>query len=41
MQNYGSTLKTLGTMEQSQLLNKFPVMPFNQGLNIMKNIGQK
>ena len=41
MQNYGSTLKTLGTMEQSQLLSKFPVMPFNQGLNIMKNIGQK
>ena len=41
MQNYGSTLKTLGTMEQSQLLNKFPVMPFNQALNIMKNIGQK
>lgn len=41
MKNYGSTLKTLGTMEQSQLLNKFPVMPFNQGLNIMKNIGQK
>ena len=41
MQNYGSTLKTLGTMEQSQLLNKFPVMSLNQGLNIMKNIGQK
>ena len=41
MQNYGSSLKTLGTMEQSQLLNKFPVMSLNQGLNIMKNIGQK
>lgn len=41
MKNYGSYLKTLGSMEQNELLNKFPVMPFNQGLNIMKNIGQK
>ncbi len=38
---YGSSLKTLGTMEQNELLGKFPVMPFNQFTNIGKNIGQK
>jgi hypothetical protein len=38
---YGSSLKTLGTMEQNQLLSKFPVMPFNQFTNIGNNIGQK
>jgi hypothetical protein len=41
MKYYGSTLKTLGTMEQNELLSKFPVMPFNQFMNIGKNIGQK
>ena len=41
MKNYGSYLKTLGSMEQNELLGKFPVMSLNQGLNIMKNIGQK
>ena len=41
MKYYGSTLKTLGTMEQNDLLSKFPVMPFNQFMNIGKNIGQK
>ncbi len=41
MKYYGSTLKTLGTMEQNELLGKFPVMPFNQFTNIGKNIGQK
>ncbi len=38
---YGSSLKTLGTMEQNELLGKLPVMPFNQFMNIGKNIGQK
>ena len=38
---YGSSLKTLGTVEQNQLLSKFPVMPFNQFTNIGNNIGQK
>jgi hypothetical protein len=41
MQNYGSALKTLGTMEQNGLLGKFPVMGFNQFQNIGRNIGQK
>jgi len=41
MKNYGSTLKTLGTMEQNQLLSKFPVMPFNSLMGIGQNIGQK
>lgn len=41
MKNYGSYLKTLGSMEQNELLGKFPIMSLNQGLNIMKNIGQK
>ncbi len=38
---YGSSLKTLGTMEQNELLSKFPAIPFNQFTNIGKNIGQK
>jgi hypothetical protein len=41
MKYYGSTLKTLGTIEQNELLSKFPAMPFNQFMNIGKNIGQK
>ena len=41
MKNYGSTLKTLGTMEQNELLGKFPVMPFNSFMGIGQNIGQK
>jgi hypothetical protein len=41
MKQYGSYLKTLGTMEQNQLLSKFPAMGFNQFQNIGQNIGQK
>jgi hypothetical protein len=41
IKNYGSYLKTLGTMEQNGLLGKFPVMGFNQFQNIGRNIGQK
>jgi hypothetical protein len=39
--NYGSTLKTLGTMEQNELLGKFPVMGFGNFMGIGQNIGQK
>ncbi len=38
MKYYGSTLKTLGTMEQNELLSKFPAMPFNQFMNVGKNL---
>lgn len=41
IKNYGSYLKTLGTMEQNGLLSKFPAMGFNQFMNIGRNIGQK
>lgn len=41
IKNYGSYLKTLGTVEQNQLLGKFPVMGFNQFQNIGRNTGQK
>jgi hypothetical protein len=41
IKQYGSYLKTLGTMEQNQLLSKFSVMGFNQFQNIGQNIGQK
>jgi hypothetical protein len=38
---WGDSLKKLGTLEQNELLSKFPVMSLDQGLQIMKNIGQK
>jgi hypothetical protein len=41
IKNYGSYLKTLGSMEQNGLLGKFPVMGFNQFQNIGRNIGQR
>lgn len=41
IQNYGSYLKTLGSMEQNALLGKFPVMGFNNFMNVGKNIGQR
>ena len=41
LSNYGSYLKTLGSMEQNGLLGKFPVMGFNQFQNISRNIGQR
>ena len=41
IQNYGSYLKTLGSMEQNSLLSKFPVMGFDKFQNIGRNIGQK
>jgi hypothetical protein len=41
IQNYGSYLKTLGSMEQNALLGKFPVMGFGNFMNIGRNIGQK
>ena len=41
LKNWNDSLKKLGTMEQNELLGKFPVMDMNKGLQIMKNIGQK
>jgi hypothetical protein len=41
VKNYESYLKILGSMERNELLNKFPVMGFNQFMNIGRNIGQK
>jgi hypothetical protein len=41
IKNYGSYLKTLGTMERNELLGKFPAMGFNNFMNIGRNIGQK
>jgi hypothetical protein len=41
IKNYGSYLKTLGTMERNELLGKFPAIGFNNFMNIGRNIGQK
>lgn len=41
IENYGSYLKTLGNMEQNELLSKFSVMSFNNFMNIGNNIRQK
>jgi len=41
LKHWSDSLKKLGTMEQNELLGKFPVMDMNKGLQIMKNIGQK
>ena len=41
LKHWSDSLKELGTMEQNELLAKFPVMSFDKGLDIMKNIGQK
>jgi len=41
MKNYGSTLKTLGTMEQNELLSKLPVMGYGKFVGVGMNIGQK
>jgi hypothetical protein len=38
---YGSSLKQLGSLEQNELLGKFPVIGFNQFMNIGRNIRQK
>lgn len=38
---YGSSLKQLGSLDQNELLGKFPVMGFNQFMNIGRNIRQK
>ena len=41
IKNYGSTLKTLGTMERNELLGKLSVMGFGNFMGIGRNIGQK
>ena len=41
IQNYSSYLKMLGSMEQNELLSKFPVMSYGKFMNIGNNIGQK
>ncbi len=41
IRGYGSYLKTLGTMEQNQLLSRFPVIGFDRFMNIGRNIGQR
>ena len=41
VKNYGSYLKILGSMEKNELLSKFPVMGFDNFMNIGRNIGQK
>lgn len=41
IKNYGSSLKTLGSMEQNELLGKFPIMGFSNFMNIGRNIRQK
>lgn len=41
IKNYGSYLKTLGSMEQNELLGKFHVMGFSNFMNIGRNIRQK
>jgi hypothetical protein len=41
IKNYGSYLKTLGSIQQNELLGKFPVMGFDNFMNIGKNIGQR
>ena len=41
LSNYGSYLKTLGSMERNELLSKFPIMGFNQFQNVGRNIGQR
>jgi hypothetical protein len=41
LKQWSDSLKKLGTLEQNELLDKFPVMDMNKGLQIMKNIGQK
>jgi hypothetical protein len=41
LKGYGSYLKTLGTMEQNELLGKLSVMGFGNFMGIGRNIGQK
>ena len=41
IKNYGSTLKTIGSIEQREILDEFNMMSFNNLMNIAKNIGQK
>lgn len=41
LKHWSDSLKKLGTLEQNELLGKFPATSFDQGVNIMKNIGQK
>ena len=41
LEHWGDSLKKLGTLEQHELLSKFPIMSLDQGLQMMKNIGQK
>jgi hypothetical protein len=41
LEHWSDSLKKLGTLEQNELLGKFPATSFDQGINIMKNIGQK
>ena len=41
LEHWSDSLKKLGTLEQHELLNKFSSMSFDQGINIMRNIGQK
>ena len=41
LEHWSDTLKKLGTLEQHELLAKFPAMSIEKGLQIMKNIGQK
>jgi len=41
LSNYGSYLKTLGSMERNELLSKFPIMGCNKFQNVGRNIGQR
>ena len=41
LKHWSDSLNKLGTLEQHELLSKFPIMSMDQGLQIMKNIGQK
>jgi len=41
LEHWSDSLNKLGTLEQHELLSKFPIMSMDQGLQIMKNIGQK
>ena len=41
IKNYGSTLKTIGSIEQREILDGFNMMSFNNFMNIGKNTGQK
>lgn len=41
LKHWSDSLKKLGTLEQNELLGKFPAMAFDKFMNIGQNIGQK